>query len=149
MPSPSLALLVFLAWSGIQLALLAASLFARKPVPALLLAVEKVEPAAQEEEKSGMAKGFLWISVAWLAAVTAAAALAYRYAANGSAWGLAVFIAVGGWSLYEAASRPFVLGRMYPGSTGWQDWLGAALSVAVWMLLFAALAPRWLGAGAL
>lgn len=107
--------------------LIAASLLGGKPLPALLLAVEKVEPSVQGEEKSEMAKGFLWISVAWFVAVTAVAAFAYGSASSGGMWGLAIFVVIGGWSLYEAASSPIVLGRMYPGSIGWKDWLAAAI----------------------
>jgi len=145
MPSASLSLSIFLVWSGIHAVLLVASLLGGKPVPALLLAVEKVEPSAQGDEKSSMAKGFLWISVIWFIAITAVAALAYHSASNGSTWGAAIFVVVGAWSLYETASSPVVLGRMYPGSIGWKDWLTAVMGSAIWMLLFAVLAAQRLG----
>ena len=137
------ALIVYLAWSAFHAAQMAFSLRRGRPEAALLLAVEKAAPEVDGEEKNTMAKGFLWISLLWLAASTAVAALAYGAAARGSAWGLAVFIAAGGWLLYQAASAPFVLRRMYPGRIGWKDWLGAAIDTAVWLLLFGALAPRW------
>jgi hypothetical protein len=92
-----------------------------------------------------MAKGFLWISVVWFIAVTAIAALAYNSASNGGTWGLVIFIAVGAWSLYEAASSPVVLGRMYPGRIGWKDWLTAVISSAIWIFLFAGLVGQRLG----
>ena len=145
MPTASLSLSIYLVWSAIHAVLLVASLMGGKPVPALLSAVEKVEPSAQGNEKSEMAKGFLWISVVWFMAVTAVAALAYHSASNGSTWGLVVFVAVGAWSLYEAASSPVVLGRMYPGSIGWKDWLTAVIGSAIWILLFAALIAQRLG----
>ncbi|WP_170855459.1 hypothetical protein [Variovorax sp. CF079] len=145
MPSTSLALYIFLIWSGVRAVLLAASLLGGKPLPALLLAVEKVEPSVQGEEKSEMAKGFLWISVVWFVAVTAVAAFAYNSASSGSTWGLAIFVAIGGWSLYEAASSPIVLGRMYPGSIGWKDWLAAVMGSAIWVLLFVVLVARRFG----
>jgi hypothetical protein len=145
MPSASLSLSVYLVWSAIHAVLLVASLLGGKPVPALLSAVEKVEPSAQGKEKSDLAKGFLWISVVWFIAVTAVAALAYNSASNGGTWGLVIFVAVGAWSLYEAASSPVVLGRMYPGSIGWKDWLTAVIGSAIWVLLFAVLVAQWLG----
>jgi len=145
MPSASLSLSIYLVWSAVHAVLLLASLVAGKPVPALVSAVEKVEPSAQGKEKSDMAKGFLWISVVWFIAVTAVAAFAYHSASNGSTWGLVVFVAVGAWSLYEAASSPVVLGRMYPGSIGWKDWLTAVVGSAIWILLFTALVAHRLG----
>lgn len=75
-------------WVWRSRVLLAASLLGGKPLSALLLAVEKVEPSVQGEEKSEMAKGLLWISVAWFVAVTAVAAFAYSAASSGSMWGL-------------------------------------------------------------
>lgn len=145
MPSASLPLSIYLVWSGIHAVLLVTSLMGGKPVPALLAAVEKVEPSARGKQKSDMARGFLWISVVWFMVVTSVAALAYHSASNGSTWGLAIFIAVGAWSLYETASSPIVLARMYPGRIGWKDWLTAIIGSVIWILLFATLAVQRLG----
>ena len=145
MPSASLSLSIYLIWSAIHAVLLVASLMGGKPVPALLSAVEKVEPSAQGKEKSDMARGFLWISVVWFIAVTAVAALAFNSASSGGTWGLIIFVAMGAWSLYEAASSPVVLERTYPGSIGWKDWLTAVIGSAIWILLFAVLVAQRLG----
>lgn len=144
MLSATNALYVFLAWSGVQGALLLASMRSKQPLPELVAAVEKVEPSIEKGEKDEMAKAFLWISVLWFVVLTFIAAFAFHSAANGSNWGLGAFVVVGGWSLYDAASGPIVLGRMYPGTVGWQNWLSAVLSSAVWLLLFVVLAIQWL-----
>ncbi|WP_457278996.1 hypothetical protein [Polaromonas sp. P5_D5] len=144
MPSTTQALFIFLAWSGVQAVLLLASLRSRQPLPELLAAVEKVEPSMAPAEKGDMARGFLWISVVWFVLATTIAAVSFSSASKGSLWALAVFTAIGGWSLYDAASSPVVLGRMYPGSIKWTNWLTAVLSSTVWLLLFVMLAIQWL-----
>ena len=144
MLSPNFALYVFLGWVIFQATLLVVWHIQGKTMPAMRLAVEKVEPSETKGEKEQMAKGFIWISVVWFILISAISAFAFRSGAGGSIWGAVVFIIVGGWSLYDAASSPIVLGKMYPGSIGRQDWFMAIVSSLVWAFLFVVLAAQWL-----
>jgi hypothetical protein len=144
MPSPRLALYIFLGWAIVQALLLVASHARGKAVPAMRLAVEKVSSSEPESEKEQMAVNFIWISVIWFALITSVAAFTFLSAAGGSVFGLVVFVGVGVWSVYQEASSPFVLGKMYPGSINWFDWLLAALGTLVWGLLFVVLIAKWM-----
>jgi hypothetical protein len=144
MPSPKLALYVFLGWAIVQALLLVSSHARGKVIPAMRLAVEKVSSSEPESEKEQMAVSFIWISVIWFVLITSVAAFTFLSATGGSIFGLVIFLGVGAWSLYQEASSPFVLRKMYPGSIKWFDWLLAALGTLVWGLLFVALIAKWM-----
>ncbi|MEJ2455871.1 MAG: hypothetical protein P8103_17180 [Candidatus Thiodiazotropha sp.] len=142
--STNFALYVFLGWARIQAAILVVSLIQGKALADMRLAVEKVEASEIEGEKTQLAKGFIWISVVWFVAITVISAFAFHAAAAGSILGIIIFTMVGGWSLYETASSPIVLGKMYPTSVGRRDWLVAIDNSLVWAYLFVVLAAHWL-----
>lgn len=144
MPSPKLALYIFLGWAIVQGLLLVASHARGKVVPAMRLAVEKVSSSEPESEKAQMAVSFIWISVIWFVLIISVAAFSFHSAANGSIFGLVIFVGIGAWSLYQAASNPFVLGKIYPGSISWSDWLSPAVETLVWGLLFVVLIAKWM-----
>jgi hypothetical protein len=143
MPSPKFALYVFLGWAIVQALLLVSSHARGKVIPAMRLAVEKVSSSEPESEKEQMAVSFIWISVIWFVLVISVAAFSFHSAAGGSIFGLVLFAGVGTWSLYQAASSPYVLGKMYPGSISWSDWLSAAIETLVWSFLFVVLITKW------
>lgn len=144
MLSPTHALYVFLGWAIVQALLLIASHMRGKVIPAMRMAVEKVSSSEPESEKAQMAVSFIWISVIWFVLLISIAVFSFHSAAGGSIFGLVIFVGIGAWSLYQAASNPFVLGKIYPSSISWSDWLSAVVETLVWGLLFVVLIAKWM-----
>jgi hypothetical protein len=126
-------------WVALQGGALLYSAVRGQVMPAMLAAVDKAGPLEDGVSREETARGFVYISVVWFLAVTALAAYAFHAAYAGSVLWLLVFLVVGGWSLYDTASSPFVLGRMYPGSLNWHSWLQAVVGTLVWVFLFVVL----------
>jgi hypothetical protein len=55
-------------------------------------------------------------------------------------WAVLLLVPFGLWSLYQAASNPFVMDQMYPGTVRAFDWITAGIGAAVWLYIVSALA---------
>jgi hypothetical protein len=142
--SHRLPLYLFLGWSLVQAVWLVIAIRQGKAMPQMRLAAAKVSAPDDDMSQEQMAKGFLWISVIWFIVVAVVSAACYAWALEGSGFAFFLFMAIAGWSAYQAATHPIAMRRMYPGTIGWQDWLAAAISTAVWVLLLATLAEAWM-----
>jgi hypothetical protein len=137
--SPWLSLDLFLGWSLVQFLSLVVAIRSGKVMPLMHQAVVKAGDQSSETPQEEMAKGFLWISVIWFVVVTAIAAICYGLAMTGSKVAFFVFIPLAIWSIYQAATNPIVMQRMYPSSVDWKDWASALISTVLWAFLLVTL----------